>query len=164
MEYIQSSLPVIEKEAMNNGHLDYEITLEELKKNLKRVKNGKSTGPDRISNEMIKNDGETLLVAISYTYNIIIKYGEYPAVWKKSIITPIHKSANINDPNNYRELAVADCISKIFCKIINNRIISYLEEKAFRNPTKMVLRRIDEQKTTFLFYIRCSKNMSLQKV
>ncbi len=29
MEYIQSSLPVIEKESMNNGDLDYEITLEE---------------------------------------------------------------------------------------------------------------------------------------
>ncbi len=61
---------------------------------------------------MIKNDGETLLVAISYMYNIIIKYGEYPAVWKKSIITPIHKSADINDLNNYRGIAVADCLKQ----------------------------------------------------
>ncbi len=74
---------------MNIGPLDYEITLEELNKNLKTVENCKFTGPDKISNEMIKNGGETLLVAISYMYNIIIKYGEYPAVWKKSIITPI---------------------------------------------------------------------------
>ena len=50
---------------------------------------------------------------------------------EKSIITPIHKSSDINDPNKYRGVAVADCLNKIFCKILNNRIISYLEEKGF---------------------------------
>ncbi len=38
MGYIQSSLHVIEKEAMNNGPLDYEITLRQLKKISKNSK------------------------------------------------------------------------------------------------------------------------------
>ncbi len=34
-----------------------------------------------------------------------------------------------DDPGNYRPVSVADCLSKMFCKIINNRIENYLKEK-----------------------------------
>ena len=57
--------------------------------------------------------------------------GCYPTNWKESLITPIHKGDNLDKPENYRGVAVADCLSKIFCKIINDRIVVYLKEKEF---------------------------------
>ncbi len=55
---------------------------------------------------------------------------EYPEKWKTSI-TPIHKALNINDPTNYRGTPVMDCISNIFCKILNDRIKEYLNNNNF---------------------------------
>ncbi len=57
--------------------------------------------------------------------------GEYPEKWKTSIIIPIHKALDINDPNNYRGIAVVDCISKLFCKILNDYIKEYLNNNHF---------------------------------
>ena len=76
IDYIESNLSTIEKESHNKGPLDYEITLWELKSTLKAVKNGKSTGHNKISNEMIKNGGKALLGVIVHMYNIIIKQGQ----------------------------------------------------------------------------------------
>ncbi len=69
-------------------------------------------------------------------FNTILKYGVYPQKWKLSIVTPIHKSLDIDNPSNYRGVAVADCISKIYCKVINVRIGRYLQEKEFWSPNQ----------------------------
>ena len=57
-EYVETSLTTIENLA-TEGDLDHNITLRELKRALQKTKNGKSTGPDLISNEMLKYGGGT---------------------------------------------------------------------------------------------------------
>jgi hypothetical protein len=164
MDYIESSLPTIEIEAQNIGPLDYDITLQELKSTLRSVKNGKSTGPDKISNEMIINGGDNLHNAVVHMFNIIIKHGKYPSQWKKSIITPIHKSSDINDPNNYRGIAIADCLSKIFCKVINSRIVQYLEEKGFWKPNQSGFReKRRTEDNIFILHTLFQKYVSVKK-
>ena len=85
---------------------------------------------------MLKFGGDTLHFAILHLYNIILNSGQYPEGWKISIITPIHKALDINDPTNYSGIAVADCMSKVFCKILNNRIIEYLKSKHLGKPNQ----------------------------
>ena len=130
-EYIDNSINIIDKQIKGNGPLDHDINLKEVQSVLNKAKCGKSAGPDLVTNEMLKFGGNTLHVAIVHLFNIIIKCGEYPEKWKTSIITPIHKALDINDPTNYRGIAVADCISKIFCKLLNDRIKEYLTNNNF---------------------------------
>ena len=103
----------------------------ELSIHLQKAKNGKSTGPDLINNEMLKYGGDLLHEGILHLLNVILQSGEYPKAWKSSIITPIHKGQDIHTPKNYRGIAVADCISKLFCKILNDRIVKHLTNENF---------------------------------
>ena len=54
---------------------------------------------------------------------------------------------NSNDPSNYRGIAIADCVGKIFCKILNTRIVAFLKIKKFWSPNQngfMEKRRTDD--------------------
>ena len=116
-EYVEASLPTLESLA-KEGDLGYTITPNELDKALQKYKNGKSAGPDLICNEMLKYGGESLHLAILALFNSILRDGKYPDKWKDSFITHIHKGSDIHKAENYRGVAVADCISKIFCSIM----------------------------------------------
>ncbi len=48
-----------------------------------------------------------------------------------SYLSPIFKAGDTEDPNNYRGVAVADCLSKLFCKLLDKRIYAYLVETGF---------------------------------
>ncbi len=85
---------------------------------------------------MWKFGGTLLHNAVVHMFNTILKYGVYSQKWKLSIVTPIHKSLDIDNLSNYRGVAVADLISKIFCKVINVRIVRYLQEKGFWSPNQ----------------------------
>ena len=130
LDYVKSTLPVLERN-MSEGPLDYEISVTEISRALKKLKNGKSSGPDGISNEMIKHGGHKLHEILHWLYNKILEEGHYPKAWRSSIITPIYKSLDPNNPSNYRGVAVANCLSKIFISIINERIYGYFHLKGF---------------------------------
>lgn len=161
LDYINSSLPKIEKEAPCDGPLDFGISLKELKNALKSTKNNKAPGPDRIRNEMLKDGDTTFLNTLLYIFNVILKSGKYPNDWKLSYITPIYKSKDTEDPQNYRGIAISDCLSKVFCKIIDSRIVNYLKEKgiwkANQNGFQKELRTEDNifiLKTLFEKYVK----------
>ena len=41
-----------------------------------------------------------------------------------SILTPLHKTGELSDPNNFRGVAVSSCLGKLFNKILNTRLES----------------------------------------
>ncbi len=79
---------------------------------------------------MLKFDSIHLLKAIVHLFNTIISNGNFLQKWDKNIITPVHKSGDVNDPNNY-SIAVGSSLAKPFTKILSNRIYNYLNEKNF---------------------------------
>lgn len=48
------------------------ITVEELKANIRELKNGRSPGRGNISTELIKYDGDTLLLQITHLFNLCL--------------------------------------------------------------------------------------------
>ncbi|KAG7310313.1 hypothetical protein JYU34_003072 [Plutella xylostella] len=53
--------------------------------------------------------------------------GIFPRCLKKSIIHPIHKSGDRDRVENYRPISILPSISKLLERIINTRLINYLE-------------------------------------
>ena len=43
-----------------------------------------------------------------------------------SVITPIYKSAGRSDPANYRGVCVSSCPGKLFCSILNQRLLEFI--------------------------------------
>ena len=51
----------------------------------------------------------------------------FPPEWSKSILCPIHKKGETNDPNNYRGVSLLSEFSKIFTFILNRRLKPWSE-------------------------------------
>ena len=95
-----------------NEILDKNITLQELNDAIKQLKRGKAVGEDLLANEFFKASTEHARVAICNLFNECLKVGAYP--WSISHITPIHKKGCIYDPENYRAIAIASNLGKLF--------------------------------------------------
>jgi hypothetical protein len=61
-------------------------------------------------------------------FNAYLSYGLYLTSWAQGYITPLHKSGDSNDANNYRGITITGAIGKLFNRIMNNRLDSFLEK------------------------------------
>ena len=121
-----NSLPKnIEKE----GPLDYNITLKEMISASHILRSGKSPGLDNITNEMINSALHLYQETFLYLFNHILQNGGHVPGWSLSILVPIHKKGSLDDPNNYRGIALTSCLSKLYFTIIKNRLFDYCMEK-----------------------------------
>lgn len=60
--------------------------------------------------------------------NALFDAGHFPKMWSKSIIVPIYKKGDVDDPNNYRGVSLLSVVSKIFTYILNKRLSLWMEE------------------------------------
>lgn len=125
------------KSIAENEHLDFHttaklnynrpFTLNELKNALKRTNNS-SPGPDGISYIMLKHLSKNSLVNLLYLYNRIWVEQTFPNSWQTATIIPIPKpNKKPTDPNNYRPIALTNCLSKVLERMVNSRLTYFLE-------------------------------------
>ena len=108
--------------------LDAVITNSEIMKAVSSLKNKKASGHDGITNEIIKTSMPELVQCYKHLFNLILVNGQFPDCWRNNLIKPLHKGGDLNDPSNYRGIAMSSCLSKLFCKILDSRLQAYLEE------------------------------------
>ena len=58
--------------------------------------------------------------------NSILNLGTIPQTWCGGLITPISKSGGRCDPANYRGICVSSCLGKLFCSILNQRLLEHV--------------------------------------
>ena len=91
----------------DNPLLDKAITIPEIKRAGRKLKNNKACGQDMISNEMIKCIIETRFIKIILrVFNLILDKFQFPEIWKIGYIMPIFKGEDSFDPSNYRGIAI----------------------------------------------------------
>ena len=108
--------------------LNRPISLDEIRFFVRKLKNRKATGLDRIPNEVLKNNN--VMVILHNLFDKFFMSGFLPSVWLRAIINPIPKSAS-KDPHiplNYRGISILSCVGKVFSGIINTRVVKYCEE------------------------------------
>ena len=106
---------------ISDNFLDQRITESEVLRAItcRALKTGKSPGVDGLSIQFIKSSALHLVPPLTDLFNNFYENGYFPPEWATSILAPIHKKGNIDDPNNYRGLLPE--ISKIFTSVISNR-------------------------------------------
>ena len=57
--------------------------------------------------------------------NCILSTGYVPKWWSSTVIHPILKKGDVNDPNNYRAIGLGSNLGKLFINILNNRLLSW---------------------------------------
>ena len=103
--------------------LDAIIDTDEVTATIKVLQNGKSVGPDLISNEILKNISPDLMALLVKLLNACLSSGIYP--WTTSFITPIPKGGDKYDPNNYRAIAIGSAVGKLYSSILLNRLVTF---------------------------------------
>jgi hypothetical protein len=127
LEEVLTKIPQLEN-VKNFTELDFRIGKVEILRAIKDLKNGKSCGPDGISNELIKYSVNTMLDPLHKVFNLVLTSGIYPDCWAKGIIKPLHKKEDPSLPNNYRGITLTSVMGKLFNSILNNRIVDFLEK------------------------------------
>ena len=61
-------------------------------------------------------------------FNMILNTGVYPEAWRDNFIKPIFKGGSCNYPSNYRGIALTSTLSKLFARVLYNRLQAYLEQ------------------------------------
>jgi len=87
-----------------------------------------SPGPDGIYYQMISNMPHAAKLYFLKFINYCWINSFFPTRWNSAIIVPIPKPGkNHNCPSNYRPIALTSCLCKTMERLINRRLIEYLE-------------------------------------
>ena len=109
--------------------LDYLITELELRTAANKLKNNKSSYSDRIKKEMIKSSLNELMPIYLQLFNAVLTSGTMPQTWCDGLITPIFKRGTKSDPSNYRGICISSCLGKLFCSILNQRLLKHIQTR-----------------------------------
>ena len=107
-----------------------EFTTAELKTAIKTLQNNKATGLDEIPAEVWKTEclDQELLEVCNKTF-----HGDAPDIWRKGGLLPFPKKGNLAYTKNYRGITLSAVASKIYNKILLNRMKPFLDPLLRKN-------------------------------
>ena len=155
--------------------LDRDISYAEIKKCLKSLKNNKTGGNDGLVGELFKYGGSGMVNLLKALYEVVWTEEGIPKQWRQGLIVSLYKKGDAEDPGNYRGITLLNVVGKLFCKILNNRLVIRLEsEKALHEGqagfrakrscvdnvftlNEIIQGRIREGKHTYAFFLDVQK-------
>ena len=109
------------------------ISSKEISKIIDSLKSKNSSGYDEITTNIIKISKPFIISPILNICNKMLDQGTYPERLKFSLIRPIYKSGDRTAASNYRPISLLPVFSKIFEKVIHNRLSDHLTKNAILN-------------------------------
>ena len=89
----------------------------------------KASGHDYIPVVVLKNCEPELSYILAKLFNKCLKESCFPDCWRVSSVVPVFKNVGERSTaKNYRPVSLLSVVSKIFQKLVNNRILSHLEK------------------------------------
>ncbi|PFX18846.1 putative RNA-directed DNA polymerase from transposon BS [Stylophora pistillata] len=135
----------------------------------------KSSGIDNIPVRVIKDSLPAILSVLSSLINASFSRGKFPRSWKLSVVSPIPKEGNHEEPNNNRPISLLPILSKVCERAALNQIMPFLvlnerlstrqsgnkklhtTETSFIRTIDAILSAIDEKKITAVVLLDMSK-------
>lgn len=108
---------------------------------IRNLKNGSAPGLDGFSNELVKSIRDKISMPLTTIFNLSLSTGCFPDAWKIAAVTPIHKDGSKDCPTNYRPISLLSVFSKILEKLVNNRLVSFLEGLGLLSEKQFGFRR-----------------------
>ena len=103
-------------------------TRREIIQAINSLKNGKAPGHDNLNAELFKADPELAATILTPLFTKIWEQEEIPTDWSRGVIIKIPKKGSLSDCNNWRGITLLSVPSKIFCKVIIQRITQAVDD------------------------------------
>ena len=103
------------------------FTIDELKEALGKAHDS-APGPDHVHYQLLRHLPEVCLEVLLVAFNRIWLQGNFPDSWRNAIVIPIPKPGR--DPceaGNQRPISLTSCVCKTMERMINERLVYYLE-------------------------------------
>ena len=122
------SLPVFLSKTNLKLH-NISVTSKMVKKVVMNLDLSKASGPDCIPVMVLKNCELELSYILAKLFNKCLKESCFPDCWKVSSVVPVFKNVGERSTaKNYRPVSLLFVVSKVFEKLVNNRIVDHLEK------------------------------------
>ena len=95
---------------------------------LKLLKLNKATGPDGISNRMLKLTHSTVSYPLTKLFNLSLKTHTYPDLWKIAHVMPLFKKGEKSFCCNYRPVSLTSNVCKSFERIVFKHMYNHIFE------------------------------------
>ena len=101
----------------------------------------KASGPDCIPVVILKNCEPEFSYILAKLFNKCLKESCFPDCWKVSSVIPVFKNVGVRSTaENYRPVSLLSVVSKVFEKLVNNRIADHLEKCGLFSDFQYVFR------------------------
>lgn len=104
------------------------VTADEIDNVIRSLPNKKSTGYDEIPSFFVKKCSGFLCEILAELFNISVRAGRFPQALKLSVVVPVPKKGDLHDISNYRPIALLSIFSKIFERVMADKIYKFLDE------------------------------------
>lgn len=98
--------------------LSFTVTVNQVRGELKRLKMRKAAGPDGISPRLLRSCADQLCDILQYMFNLSLRLGQVPQLWKTSCLVPVPKTSHPKDMNSYRPVALTSHLMKTFERLV----------------------------------------------
>ena len=112
-----------------NLKLHISVTPKMVRKVIMNLDLSKASGPDCIPVVVLKNCDLEPSYILAELFNKCLKESCFPDWWKVSSVVPVFKNVGERSTaKNYRPVSLLSVVSKVFQKLVNNRIVDHLEK------------------------------------
>ena len=115
-------------EALEQSFSFHRVEPEEVQRILRGLKVNKATGPDGLSNRLLKLAAPAIAKSLATIYNASLENGVVPGEWKAVNVSPIFKSGDKTSLNNYRPISILPVVAKVFEKLVHQQLHAYLRK------------------------------------
>lgn len=103
--------------------------------------NDKAPGIDNLSNSLLKHIKDEIVSPLTHLFNLSLSTGTFPDSWKMAVVCPVYKGGLRQSIDNYRPISLLGVFSKILEKLVNNRLIKFVESCQLISPRQFGFRR-----------------------
>jgi hypothetical protein len=127
---IETELLSVSPTKIGPAFCEQEMSTKEIKAALNKLEDNKAAGMDCIQNEALKHGGDPLLESLQTLFNFIHKTGVGSTIWQNAMIHLIFKDGGLDplEAASYRPISLLSCISKVYERVILNRLSEAFEK------------------------------------
>jgi hypothetical protein len=137
------------------------FTKEDIVLAIDELDNYAATAHEDIPAKILKDCKHAISTPLAILWKWSMTHGAIPQELKAQYIAPIYKKGNKTDPANYRPISLTSHVTKIFERVIRNRLVAFLEDNNLISSTQHGFRKGRSCLTQLLqHYDRILKNLN----
>ncbi len=130
-----------------------QIRVGEVAKLIRGLSASKSCGVDGLTARLIKSCGAAIYKPLTHIFNVSLSKGIFPTIWKVARVTPLYKDGAHDDCSNYRPISVLPILSKVFERLVHERVYSYISANGLLNECQAGFRKRNSTGTCLIDFL-----------